>query len=836
MPDEAQSTRGKPIFASAPHSVSDQEFYEQNARLQGTERFRKYRMMLDSDGRVSGAISAFFMPILAATWSLDWGESEPTDAMRDYAKTAFLDGWTGGWLEQVLEYQPFGSLAVQPGWSRGADGLFWPKLYIRHPETWDKFETDSAGHITALSLTGYQGDQSKTLTIPLEELTFFVRRRRSHNDFMGQAMLRPAWESWRYKHNLFVVDGIDKERFATGTPTAITSSDADKPALDELETALQNLRSHERGYLIISEDVLADRPDALRILEKTGSSTVKESVDMHNDEMMTGMLAQWLNLGVGETGARAVGTIHLELALKQSKAVAVMAGETFSTGDDWNGPGVIQQGMALNFGQTAPVPVLRATGIDDMTAAELKDFVVAFAGAGLVTHDEDTENWIRNRVGAPAKTTENIAPSQDSALNGAQVTALQGILEAVAAGTIPRESAIAVLVGSFPFDEQRATEMVGQAQRTDPANRLALASIFRTERLRHADDLINDPKVAVVLPPSDLTPADNGDTVSLRKGLREPTAMESRVLALADMVEIREQNEAAVKIAIDDWVAKTRDSARTFLEPLIVDHDFDAIQAYQVRGRQELVDILTAQALQSLREGRREVAEETQRQIDGTSAEEIVDEVRASEPLQKDLAFQLSSGDPQATEMQLATGGAISRTMLAACRFQGLDDWKQSLGVVQFADGDPLDTSSELARINAKARVAADKIANEIRDGIVDAAISAASQAPADLDIFDALVTRGGIRSTADAAAAVVGFGVAAGRALGLNSEITAGGEAFRFSEFVYSAILDRNTCKVCGPQDGTRAEERSDLVPVPNPDCEGTPALCRCLHIGVIT
>lgn len=50
-----------------------------------------------------------------------------------------------------------------------------------------------------------------------------------------------------------------------------------------------------------------------------------------------------------------------------------------------------------------------------------------------------------------------------------------------------------------------------------------------------------------------------------------------------------------------------------------------------------------------------------------------------------------------------------------------------------------------------------------------------------------------------------------------------------------YSALLDRNTCSVCGSDDGRQAQSEDDLPPVPNPNCEGGPR-CRCIHVAVLT
>src|SRR5262245_11958924 len=50
---------------------------------------------------------------------------------------------------------------------------------------------------------------------------------------------------------------------------------------------------------------------------------------------------------------------------------------------------------------------------------------------------------------------------------------------------------------------------------------------------------------------------------------------------------------------------------------------------------------------------------------------------------------------------------------------------------------------------------------------------------------------------------------------------------------FVYSAVLDANTCEPCGEADGLTADQEKDLPSVPNPRCPGG-GECRCVHIPV--
>lgn len=54
--------------------------------------------------------------------------------------------------------------------------------------------------------------------------------------------------------------------------------------------------------------------------------------------------------------------------------------------------------------------------------------------------------------------TENV---QESALNGAQVTALKDILISAAAGQLPRDSAVQLIMVAFQLDQPMAERLMG---------------------------------------------------------------------------------------------------------------------------------------------------------------------------------------------------------------------------------------------------------------------------------------------------------------------------------------------------------------------------------------
>jgi len=65
---------------------------------------------------------------------------------------------------------------------------------------------------------------------------------------------------------------------------------------------------------------------------------------------------------------------------------------------------------------------------------------------------------------AQAEPEEAVSP--DTALNGAQVTALVGVIQQVVMGLLPRESAVAIITTAFPVDKPTAETILGSVGKT----------------------------------------------------------------------------------------------------------------------------------------------------------------------------------------------------------------------------------------------------------------------------------------------------------------------------------------------------------------------------------
>ena len=125
-------------------------------------------------------------------------------------------------------------------------------------------------------------------------------------------------------------------------------------------------------------------------------------------------------------------------------------------------------------------PYLERGEVQTPTLEELVGILSAAVTGGLVVPNQALQDWVMSQIpGAPepdadtqdiASVIPSIGPDDtkatDTALNGAQVTAAQGIVASVAAGQLPRDTAVAMLTEFFNIDAARADRILGSVGRT----------------------------------------------------------------------------------------------------------------------------------------------------------------------------------------------------------------------------------------------------------------------------------------------------------------------------------------------------------------------------------
>ena len=108
------------------------------------------------------------------------------------------------------------------------------KLAPRLPITFYRWLTDEAGEdLAAIEQMGYRGSQYVVTQIPASKIALFAFNQEGQN-FTGLSVMRPMYQHWFIKSNLYRVDAIACERNGMGVPVITMGPN---PKKEDKETA-----------------------------------------------------------------------------------------------------------------------------------------------------------------------------------------------------------------------------------------------------------------------------------------------------------------------------------------------------------------------------------------------------------------------------------------------------------------------------------------------------------------------------------------------------------------------------------------------------------------------
>ncbi len=213
---------GTPIFYGFVRDLG-----EYNPKLEGRNAFRVYEQMRRSDADVAAALMACKLPIRAAEWQVVPGlqENDPrygfAKELCDFSRENLFGGLESPTLsgasttqtfEQVLANAllslDFGVAAHEDLWHVDGDKVRLRRLAPRLPLTFYRFHVEPDGEtLVALEQWGYRGNNFVNVRVPAEKLALFVVNKEGAN-FFGRSILRPAYQHWYVKSQLYRIGAI----------------------------------------------------------------------------------------------------------------------------------------------------------------------------------------------------------------------------------------------------------------------------------------------------------------------------------------------------------------------------------------------------------------------------------------------------------------------------------------------------------------------------------------------------------------------------------------------------------------------------------------------------
>ncbi|WP_372733602.1 hypothetical protein [Nocardioides sp.] len=384
--------------------------------LRFPEAYSTYDEMLTSP-QVAGVFSAVIQTILGTGWQLDGTGCDPeiTRACADDlslpvvgvgerdASTALPVDDKFSWDDHVEialdEYLRYGHSVFEQKAQWGEDGRWHlAKLGWRSGRTITKWNTARDGGLVSLEQTpAIQGQAygagSQTIPLPVDRIVVYSRNRRGDR-WRGESLLRPAYGPWLMSGRAQRLELILGER--AGAPVVVYVGAPGENDLSAGRAIATNVRVGREAGVAVPHGAdlkLKGIEGVLPDLDK--------SIRRHDERIAGSVLANFLNLGSQSgTGSYALGSTFFNAFILSLQKTAKNIARTASRH-------VVADLVAWNWpGQRAPRLIFDEIGARQDSLVQA---LATLVHAGVLTADQDLEEFVRSTIGIPAHTSKESA-------------------------------------------------------------------------------------------------------------------------------------------------------------------------------------------------------------------------------------------------------------------------------------------------------------------------------------------------------------------------------------------------------------------------------------------
>lgn len=373
--------------------LSDQDHVPE---LTGEDAITTYNKMRKSDGVVKAALLACTLPIRATNWYVKPASDEKIDVeIAEYIEHNLFEAMSITWddtLRQALLMLPYGHMAFEKVFStinfNGKEYVGWKKFAPRLPQTIQKWATED-GQDGITQNTDAKGDVS----IPMDKLLIFVNDKEGDN-WEGISVLRSAYRSWYFKNHIEKINAIAFERQGLGVPTIKLPESYTAEDKTKAEELLKNMRANEQAYLILPNGWEFEfvSPKGNEVKDPTAT------INRYNREILISVLAQFLDLGSGPQGSRALSADHSTTFHNNLTAIAKQIKDVINKY-------AIQQLVDLNF-NVQNYPTLEFSKIGLVDYVKLSSALKTLIDSNVIKPDAQTEDYLREVMNLPERQEE----------------------------------------------------------------------------------------------------------------------------------------------------------------------------------------------------------------------------------------------------------------------------------------------------------------------------------------------------------------------------------------------------------------------------------------------
>jgi len=376
--------------------VSEVEYNQTLSTAYGGSGLKVYNRMRKSDPIVKSTLSVIKLGIKQGEWFVEPASDDSRDKkIAEFVEEALFKRMTRSWdevLQDVLTYLDFGFYVGEKVFKVEDNFIWWKKLAYRSQASIMKFETKEKKDGVTQQLSGEKiakGDESQP-SIPIEKLLIFTNEKEGDN-WRGVSVLRSAYKPWFIKENLEKIDAIGFERNAVGIPIFKMPANPDDKDVEKAEELGKNLRANEKAYLLLPYEW-----DFILEASKYDGKGIQDAIRLKNRDIFSNVLANFLDLGAGTTGSRALSVDQSEAFYRSLQAIADYVASI------WN-EHAIKQLVDLNFDNVTKYPELKVTGIEKVDVERFSSGLQRLGMSGMIIPDDELEAFIRNKLRLPEK-------------------------------------------------------------------------------------------------------------------------------------------------------------------------------------------------------------------------------------------------------------------------------------------------------------------------------------------------------------------------------------------------------------------------------------------------
>lgn len=323
--------------------------------------------------------------------------------------------------------------------SKYDDGrIGWRKFCFLAPETLapgSEWDFDDYGGLRGLNQQ--PPPDYPTIYIPIEKIVNF-RTTAERGNPEGRALLRPMWWSWYLKHNLEELEAIAAERYGAGFPVVYLGDDTTRNPEDPnsdlvtFKDIVRNIRVDEMAgatipYAKMGAGAAEGRGALLEFVSPPGKGPVDfgQAIVRHEQRMTMVGLAQFIHLGMSETGSRALGQSATDFFTLAVSAWADALADTFQRY-------AVDRLFRLNsFPGLTAVPKIAHEAVAQTDIGMVAEYINKLVGAQLLTPTEELERYLLELADLPvsqkiAEIWEEKEKARKAGLDAAKNLAQQG--------------------------------------------------------------------------------------------------------------------------------------------------------------------------------------------------------------------------------------------------------------------------------------------------------------------------------------------------------------------------------------------------------------------------